>query len=560
MSLNEVQINLLTQLQTAVGGLELEPGHPLRQDLGALSAAGAGDGFRIAVFAPFNYGKSTLLNAMLGERTLPMDLIPTTGAAITVRYGSERQTRIRLTNGESLTEAGTDLLQEYAILDGERQMRSDVAAVEVWCPHPWLQTGVELLDLPGTDDREAQDALVRDTLLTADLVVQVLDGRKLMTLGEREHLRDWLQDRGVETVVFVVNFLNLLEPEDQKQVAQRMRFVAESFRSRLPTGVSNLYRVDALPALRARLKGDTAAAQETGLPALEAALQAIVAAQQQQGWQPQATRILALAQKVQAALDEKINQLQTEIAAEAQRRQAHQLGLKQRAQTLLQQGYRESVTNLRNWLTPNQLYQTYGQSLASALQIGDFAIWQATQFQPDWETRWQGVTGWVQKAADFFHLPQPTTPGFGFPAEPILDIPNSPPPATSNESISDETTAVAIATGLGLITGGPVGAAVLGGASLLLSQLVGPSDDSQPAPANPQQTTQLEQISRRAATEYLDQFCRSALRALADYEAAAKPIIDCPLTVDVREQATPQDHQLRFLTATLAALNESLPG
>lgn len=36
--------------------------------------------YRIAVFGPFNYGKSTLLNALLGERTLPMDLVPTTGA------------------------------------------------------------------------------------------------------------------------------------------------------------------------------------------------------------------------------------------------------------------------------------------------------------------------------------------------------------------------------------------------------------------------------------------------------------------------------------------------
>ncbi|EAM52207.1 hypothetical protein CwatDRAFT_5335 [Crocosphaera watsonii WH 8501] len=37
--------------------------------------------------APFNYGKSTLLNALLGEKTLPIDLIPTTGAAIYVKYG-----------------------------------------------------------------------------------------------------------------------------------------------------------------------------------------------------------------------------------------------------------------------------------------------------------------------------------------------------------------------------------------------------------------------------------------------------------------------------------------
>jgi ribosome biogenesis GTPase A len=55
--------------------------------------------FRIAVFGLFNYGKSTLLNALLGEKTLPIDLIPTTGAEILVKYGQELSTKISLTNG-----------------------------------------------------------------------------------------------------------------------------------------------------------------------------------------------------------------------------------------------------------------------------------------------------------------------------------------------------------------------------------------------------------------------------------------------------------------------------
>jgi replication fork clamp-binding protein CrfC len=247
----------LNALQTAIGLLELAPTDPLRQDVQAICTHSQNPNFRIAVFAPFNYGKSTLLNALLGERTLPIDLIPTTGAAIVVKYGPTLHTRIRLTNGRELSANGTELLSRFAILDDNRRMRDDVAAVEVCCPHPFLQLGVEFVDLPGTDDREAQDALVKNQLLTADLVVQVLDARKLMTLQERETLRDWLLDRGIETVLFVVNFLNLLEPHDQKQVFNRLRFVAESFRAKLPAGVSNLYRVDALPALRARLKGDS---------------------------------------------------------------------------------------------------------------------------------------------------------------------------------------------------------------------------------------------------------------------------------------------------------------
>ncbi|WP_246844141.1 dynamin family protein, partial [Hydrocoleum sp. CS-953] len=268
--------NLTNYFNSALGILEFEPDSQLRKDVISLCQYLANPAFKIAVFAPFNYGKSTLLNALLGQQTLPIDLIPTTGAAIYVKYGKELQTIIQLKDGSIINANGTDILKEYAVLDDNRKMRDDVTSVEVYCPHPFLERGVEFLDLPGTNDREAQNILVQEKLLTADLVVQVLDARNLMTLGERENLRDWLEKRGIKTVVFVVNFMNLLTPEEQKEVSNRMRFVAESFRSELPDNISNLYRVDALPALRGRLKGDVSVAQTTGLATFESALQSIV--------------------------------------------------------------------------------------------------------------------------------------------------------------------------------------------------------------------------------------------------------------------------------------------
>gem|GEM_PF-6181355 len=38
---------------------------------------------------------------------------------------------------------------------------------------------------------QTYDRRMQDDVLAADLVVNVLDVRKLMTLGEREHLRGW---------------------------------------------------------------------------------------------------------------------------------------------------------------------------------------------------------------------------------------------------------------------------------------------------------------------------------------------------------------------------------
>ena len=217
--------SLIAHLQTAANKLEIDPASRLGKDLKTLANKSDRSNYQIAVFGPFNHGKSTLLNAILGNKTLPIDLIPTTGAAIKVVYGETLATKITLTNGQVIAAKNTNILTEFATLDDDRRMRDDVLEVEVSFPHPFLKTGVELIDLPGTNDRDEQDNLVRDRLLAADLVVNVLDVRKLMTLGEREHLRDWLENRGINTVVFVANFTNMLEPEEQKEVQQRLRFV-----------------------------------------------------------------------------------------------------------------------------------------------------------------------------------------------------------------------------------------------------------------------------------------------------------------------------------------------
>ena len=547
----------VNRLQVAVQLLDRDRNRQLLQEVATVCAQLSRPGFCIAVFGPFNYGKSTLLNAMLGERALPIDLIPTTGAAIAVRYGPELRSRIVLTNGEEIEQAGTEVLKQFAILDDRRRMREDVAAVEVFCPHPFLQMGVELLDLPGTDDQEAQDALVRERLLAADLVVQVLDGRKLMTLLEREQLRDWLLDRGIETVVFAVNFLNLMESEDQKQVFQRLRFVAESFRTRLPDGASNLYRVDALPALRARLKGDMAAAQTAGLPMFESALQAIVQMPQEQRLEARLPRLRAIASRVKQALQARAVAIATELDSAAQTREK-KAQIQRKAQKLVQQGFTTSVNNLRQWLALPQLLDRYQADAASALKQFDFKAWETHFLQPAWEQRQRDVVEWVYKACDFFACSRPVDLWIAFPDEP--DVTQFDPPAPSPQPQDDDLSAndvapVALATGLGALVGGPIGAVVLGGASYLLSQTDKQEKNSNPAPKDPEEN--IDQTYHKAAKQYLDRFSTQALKALQQYEIEANKILRCEITLEPTETA-PQQQQLASLQMALDDLEPLL--
>lgn len=394
----------------------------LNQDILAICNYLNNPNFRIAVFGPFNHGKSTLLNAMLGSKTLPIDLIPTTGAAITVKYGSDIRTRIMLVDGSEIYRSGTDILKQFAILDNNRRMRGDVVSVEVFYPHPFLETGIEFLDLPGTNDREAQDNLVREQLLSADLVVQLLDARKLMTLGERENLRDWLLDRGIKTVVFVANFLNLLEPEEQKEVQNRLRFVAESFRAELPPGFSNLYRVDALPALRARLKGDISAANISGLVEFETALQNIAGILKQNNQGVSKPRVQAVALKLQLGLKEKITPIQNEVQKINEKSNAANK-IKRKAEGLIKQGFTASITKLREWLALPKLRERYQGDGAIALAQDNFSSWERETLKKDLQELQQAVTKWLYQADDFFQNERPNDLLIPFPKHPQVTLP-----------------------------------------------------------------------------------------------------------------------------------------
>ncbi|WP_373529965.1 dynamin family protein [Nostoc sp.] len=513
----EVYKDLADSLKFASALLNLERKSQLHQDIITICNHLVNPSFRIAVFGPFNHGKSTLLNAILGNRTLPIDLIPTTGAAITVKYGSEVRTRIILIDGTEIDRSGTEVLEQFAILDGNRQMRKDVASVEVFCPHSFLETGVELLDLPGTNDRDEQDNLVREQLLSADLVIQLLDARKLMTLGERENLRDWLLDRGIKTVIFVANFMNLLEPDEQKQVQNRLVFVAESFRAELPPGFSNLYRVDALPALRARLKGDVAAANSSGLAAFETALQNIVGILQPNRGIVRLPKVQAIASQIQFSLKAKIDPIAIEIKS-FNDKQNTKIEIKQKAANLIYKGFATSVGELRDWLALPKLLTKYQADAAVALAENNFKSWQTNTLKKDLTQLQFAAVKWLYQAYEFFQEERPQDLLIPFPSEPQVTLPSKP----SNTDDLSEPGSIAVGGGIGWLLGGPVGAAVVGSISYLLNKNIQKQDEQSAKESYHQEVAKL---CITAIEEYLSGFSSQGLLILTEYEQKAEKVI-----------------------------------
>lgn len=91
--------------------------------------------FHLAVMGQFKRGKSTLINALLGESVLPTGILPLTSIATEVRHGSARRAEVVFEDGRRETVAVDDLAL-YCTEKHNPGNHKRVARVEVGYPTP----------------------------------------------------------------------------------------------------------------------------------------------------------------------------------------------------------------------------------------------------------------------------------------------------------------------------------------------------------------------------------------------------------------------------------------
>ncbi len=379
--------------------------------------------FGIAVLAPFNFGKSTLINALLGSEIMPTKMVRTTGSVIKVKYGKTLTSVITLESGEVIKSSDTKILKEFAVLNRKGQRREDVISIEVTYPHNLLKGGIELFDLPGTNDQEAQNALVRDQLLKVDLIIQVLNARQPFTLLEQETLRKWLDVRGIKTVVFALNRLNELENrKDRNEVFNDAYSTVKLFQPDLPQGIKELYRVDALPAIRAKQEGNVWKSIASGIVTFEAALFTIISLHKKIVDQTRLQRVIAVADQIEPILRKQADRMVEEISiAENARKTAIEIGKKREA--FFRDELIKKVDAYRRWLSLDTLLGSYQTDAAQALESNQFYKWQSGKFQPAILSYVQVIENWVNQSCEEFQTQPPEGIKNSLPSAPRVSLP-----------------------------------------------------------------------------------------------------------------------------------------
>jgi replication fork clamp-binding protein CrfC len=246
--------------------------------------------FRLMVLGDMKRGKSTFLNALIGENILPSDVNPCTALLTVLRYGQEKKVTVYFKTDSNRTPESLDFesfKQKYTIdpteakaLEDSNQLAfPDVDYAMVEYPLEILEKGIEIIDSPGLNDTEARNELSLGYLNNCHAVLFVLSASQPCTLGERRYLENYIKDRGL-SVFFLINAWDriqqsLIDPDDLQELATAESKLQQVFRTNLAeyclVDGCNIYEERVFPlssiaALRRRLKDKDADLADTGFP------------------------------------------------------------------------------------------------------------------------------------------------------------------------------------------------------------------------------------------------------------------------------------------------------
>jgi hypothetical protein len=206
--------------------------------------------FFVACIGQFKRGKSTLLDALVGEAILPIGELPVTTVPTVLRYGTERAARVLIENRWQTIRP--EDLGRYVSEEFNPENQKAVAGVEVFLPSPLLAAGMCLVDTPGvgsvfTGNTEATKAFIPQ-IDAAILVVGAdppISGDELALVAAVA--------ANVDRIVIVLNKTDRVSLAERQQAAAFARKVLEA---RLKKSIDRIYEFSALNHLNHETDGD----------------------------------------------------------------------------------------------------------------------------------------------------------------------------------------------------------------------------------------------------------------------------------------------------------------
>jgi GTP-binding protein EngB required for normal cell division len=281
--------------------------HTLRERL-------ATERFQLAVLGQFKRGKSTVLNALLGQSALPIGIVPVTAISTFLEPAAALKIRVTYVSGKvekfepKTTEALREKLTAFVTEEANPRNVLNVARVDVFLPAQILERGVVLIDTPGVGSTLRHQTAAADAILPeCDAALLVVSADPPITEIEIDYLARIRQT--VARLIIVLNKIDMIEPHERKKAATFLRDALVDHAALDP--FTPIFSLSARDALRAKEFGDAEAFAASGFEELEKHLVQFLASDKRE------TLSVAVARKAAALIAQL--ELETEIALKSLR-------------------------------------------------------------------------------------------------------------------------------------------------------------------------------------------------------------------------------------------------
>jgi GTP-binding protein EngB required for normal cell division len=231
--------------------------------------------FFVACVGQFKRGKSTLINALVGQQVLPTGVLPLTSVPTIVRGGPAPAARVRLA-ASGWRDVPLTSLETYVSEEQNPGNRIGAQAVEVFLPSPLLARGLCLVDTPGLGSVfPANTTATQEFIPHVDATLAVIGADPPLS-GEELSLIDAVA-RITPVLLVVINKADRVSDDER---AAATKFAERMIEERIGRSVNPIYQVSATEVLarsgperdwRRLTAALTSLAQQTGTSLVEAA-------------------------------------------------------------------------------------------------------------------------------------------------------------------------------------------------------------------------------------------------------------------------------------------------
>jgi len=254
--------------------------------------------FHLAILGQFKRGKSTFLNALLGDAVLPSSVIPLTAVPTLITYNQEKTVRVKYIDGKDdgvFTSDDTTLIRKfieaYVSEESNPKNKLQVLQVELTWPAEILAKGVVLIDTPGVGSTHKHNTEMTVNFLSqCDAALFLVSSDPPITEIELEFLHQ-ITD-AIPRIFFLLNKIDYLNEEDIAVVSEFIRKTLVEKGS--ISGDVQLYPVSAKQGLTGRIEKDPVLWERSGLSEVSAHLVSFLADEK--------TSVLATAIRKKAAV------------------------------------------------------------------------------------------------------------------------------------------------------------------------------------------------------------------------------------------------------------------